>query len=128
MAFTFSIGGVNLNPNAVWSNKHQYSKVRQDYMETLGGGVRVHADAVESGRPIHLDCNESGWLTKTMLDALEGMSEQAGGVFELVYGDMVVNVMFAHHNGAAVSFEPIAYNRDPKATDLYKGDIHLITV
>ncbi|MCF1458418.1 MAG: hypothetical protein LPH21_12920 [Shewanella sp.] len=128
MDFKIQLGSVELSKHMVWANQYQYSKVRQTFDETLGGGIHIHADVVEAGRPIILTSQESGWLTRSMVEQLQLMSDTPGAQFELIMGDYSFMVMFAHHAGNAFAYEPKSFKLDGDATDWFVGSINLITV
>lgn len=128
MAFEVSLGGVALSKHIIWTNQYSYTKVRQSYQETLGGGVRVHAETVEAGVPITLESQSSGWLTRSMVEQVNAMANIAGGIFELKFGSFTANVMFAHHGGSSFTYDPISFKMDGGQDDWFQGSIQLITV
>jgi hypothetical protein len=71
---------------------------------------------------------DSGWLTKAMVDAIEGMAEVAGAVYTLNFHGEIVNVVFAHHDAPAVSLVPLQPKAVPEPDDYYVGTLKFITV
>lgn len=128
MAFTVSLGGVTLNKHMVWSDQYNWTPIRQSYIETLGGGIGVHSETVLGGRPITLEGQTSGWLTRSMVEQLEVLAQTESGVFQLVIGSFIANVMFSHHDGLAFSFNPISFRMDGDDDEWFKGTIKLITI
>lgn len=128
MAIVITLGGVNLSKHMIWENQYKTTQVRQDYKETLGGGVSIHAQTVEKGRVIKLTSYDSGWLTRNMVEQLEQLVNEAGVVMTLVLGNNVFDVMFAHHLGNAFVYDPISFRLQGDQADYFKGELLLITV
>lgn len=126
MAVEITLGGVTLNKHIVWENRHEKTNVKQVVKETLGGGLRIFAAASTAGEIIHLQSQESGWLTRAQIEQLEAIAKVPEAVYELVIGTDVHQVMFAHHLGAPVAYKPIAFRMVGDSTDYFKGDIYLI--
>lgn len=123
------LNGVTLSPSLLWEDKDGYSQVAQTVKRTLGGSLVVYHQPLSAGRPITLTANEeTGWITKAMLDALQAMALTSGGVYSLNLHGFVANVMFRHHDGIALAFTPLTYKASPSSTDLYVGQIKLLTV
>jgi len=124
-----SLGGTTLNPNMVWTDRMNYSPVVQDVQVTLGGTPIVYAQSKEGGQPITLTAYaDQGWLTKSMVDAVQTYAQQAGLVLALVIGSESFDVMFRHHEPPAVNFQPLIPRAVPLPEDYFVGEIKLMTI
>lgn len=127
MAIT--LNGVALNGSLQWKDKHKHSPVAQEVLVTLGGNPVVYSKGLTGNRPITLEATEdTGWLTKLMVDAVEGMASVPGGVYTLDIHGEVFNVVFAHHDGPACELQPLQPKAVPLPDDRYIGVVKFITV
>lgn len=127
MAIT--LNGVALNGSLQWSDRLAHSSVAQEVLTTLGGNPVVYSKALNGNRPVTLVASEdTGWLTKTMVDAVLGMASVPGGVYTLDIHGEVMNVVFAHHEPPAIDFTPLQPRAVPLPDDKYIGTMKFITV
>lgn len=124
------LNGVTLSGSMIWSDEHKQSKVAQNAVVTLGGGVIVYSQGLQAGQSVTLEARQdTGWITKAMLDQLEDMAAVAGAVYTInIHDRFIGNVMFRHQDGPAVEFEPLTPKAAPEATDYYIGTLKLFTV
>lgn len=126
---TIVLGGVTLSPSLLWEDRDSFSQVAQTTKRTLGGGLVVYHQPLSGGRPITLTATEdTGWITRAMLDSLQSMALSAGSVYTLNLHGFLANVMFRHHEPPAVSFVPLQPRAVPLSGDFYTGQIKLLTV
>ncbi len=126
---TIVLGGVTLSGSLLWEDKDSYSAVAQTTKRTLGGALVVYHQPLSKGRPITLTATEdTGWITRAMLDSLQTMAQSAGSVYTLNLHGFVVDVVFRHHEPPALSFSPLQPRATPLAGDYYIGQIKLLTV
>lgn len=124
-----SLNGITLSPSMQWTDKHKYSPVAQSVVQTLGGGVLVYAQGLSGGRAITLEAqDDTGWITKDMLDSIESMAAVPGGVYNLVVHDYTASVVFRHEEAPAVDFKPLQPKAAPVGSDYYIGTLKLLTV
>lgn len=127
MAIT--LNGVALNGSLQWVDRDSYSPVAQEVLTTLGGNPVVYSKSLSGNQPVTLEATEdTGWLTKTMLDSLKGIASVPGGVYTLDVHGEVMNVVFAHHAPPAIDFKPLQPRAVPLPDDRYIGSLKLITV
>ena len=123
------LNGVTLNGSLQWTDQYSYSPVAQEVLVTLGGNPVIFSKALQGNQPITLVASEeTGWLTKTMVDAIDGMAAIPRAVYTLNLHGKVVNVVFAHHDGPAVSLTPLQPRAIPLPEDCYIGTLKFITV
>lgn len=126
---TIVLGGVTLSGSLIWEDKDSYNGVAQNVRRTLGGGLVVYHQPLSKGRPITLTATEeTGWITRAMLDSLQVMAESAGAVYTLNLHGFVTDVMFRHHEPPALSFTPLQHRATQLSGDFYTGQIKLFTV
>lgn len=126
---SITLDGVALSGSMLWPDRHQHSEVAQSTRRTLGGGLVVYTQQLFAGRPITLVAAEdTGWITKAMLDALETRAAVPGGAYVLNYHGFVVDVVFRHNDAPAVEFQPLQPKASPQAGDYYTGSLKLLTI
>ena len=126
---TIVLGALTLSPSLLWEDRDVYSTVVQEVKRTLGGGLVVYHQSLSAGRPVTLTATEeTGWITRGMLDALQAMANVAGAVYTLNLHGFAANVMFRHHEAPALSFAPLQPKSTPQAGDFYIGQLKLFTV
>ena len=123
------LNGVTLSGSMQWVEKHQWSPVAQSTQYTLGGGLVVYTQELLAGRPVTLEAREdTGWITKLMLDQIEAMAAAPGGVYTLDVHGYTANVVFRHDEAPAVDFTPLQPRAIPLDTDYFIGRLKLLTV
>lgn len=123
-----TIGGVVLSKDTVWANQYTETNVRQSYTETLGGGVNIYAVSVSKGQTIHLECQESGWLPRSTVEAVRDLASIPSAIYDLQLGSRTFQVVFATHITSPAAFTPVAYRLEGSSEDWFRGDIYLTTV
>jgi hypothetical protein len=127
MAIT--LDGNTLSGSLQWLEKDAWSPVAQTTQYTLGGGLVVYTQQLLAGRPITLEATEdTGWITRTMLDQIEALAAVPGAVYTLVVHGYSANVIFRHDEPPAVEFTPLQPRATPQPTDYYIGRLKLLTV
>lgn len=123
------LNGVTLSGSLQWTDRRAYSPVAQEVRTTLGGNPVIYSQALQGNRPITLEATEdTGWLTHVAVEAILAMARAPGAVYTLNFHGESFNVMFAHHEGPAVSLLPLKPRAVPEPDDYYIGTIKLITV
>lgn len=124
-----SLGGVALNDNMIWADRHRWSPVAQSVRQTLGGAQIVYSSSLMGGRPITLVAVEDqGWLTLAQLQAVQEMADQSGAVYTLVIDSESYQVVFKHDDPPALEFSPLIARATPVSGDFFIGVIKLMTV
>ena len=127
MAIT--LNGVPLNGSLQWTDRFTYTPVAQEVLVTLGGNPVVYSKALFGNRPVTLVASEdTGWLTKVMVDAIYAMASVPGGVYTLNFHGEVLNVVFAHHDKPPIDLAPLQPKAVPLPEDCYTGTLKFITV
>jgi len=123
------LNGVALSGSLQWKDRLAYTPVAQEVLTTLGGNPVVYSKALHGNRPVTLVASEdTGWLTKAMVDAIEAMASVPGGVYTLNFHGEVLNVIFAHHDSPAIDIVPLQPKAVPLPEDCYTGTVKFITV
>lgn len=124
-----TLNGVALSGSLQWTDRHSFSGVAQENKRTLGGNSVIYSKKLIAGRPVTLVATEeTGWITKTMLDALEAMADTLGVVYTLDLHGTILSVVFRHEDAPALEFVPLQPRSIPLGGDYYAGTIKLITV
>lgn len=123
------LNGTVLNGSLQWTNKRSYSSVAQEVLTTLGGNPVIYSKSLQGNRPVVLEAAEdTGWLTHSMVTAIEAMASVPGAVYTLNFHGEIFSVVFAHHESPAVDLRPLQPKAVPEPDDYYIGTIKLITV
>lgn len=121
--------GVILSGSLQWIDKSGYERVAQERKVTLGGKSVFYTKALIGGRPITLVATEeTGWLTKAMVDSLTSRAEVPGLVYTLSLHGESFQVVFRHEDTPALEFNPLQPRATQLADDSYIGTLKLITV
>jgi len=123
------LNGVTLSGSLQWTNKRSYTPVAQEVLITLGGNPVVYSKYLNKNRPITLEATEdTGWITHTMVQAIEAMASVPGAVYTFNFHGEVFSVVFAHHEPPAIDLRPLKPRAVPEVDDYYVGTIKLTTV
>lgn len=123
------LGATTLSKSLLWIDRDDYGMVAQTTQRTLGGKMVVYHQPLSAGRPITLVATEeTGWITRSMLDALQAMAATPGGVYTLNLHGEVMQVMFRHHEPPALSFTPLQPRATALSGDFFTGQLKLMTV
>lgn len=126
---SITLNGVTLSGSMQWTDRHAYAPVAQEVLVTLGGNPVVFSKSLQGNRPITLVAQQdTGWITKAMLDSIIAMASVPGAVYTLDVHGEINNVMFAHHSPPAIDFSPLTPKANPQPDDYYIGTLKLITV
>lgn len=124
-----SLNGIVLNHSMQWLERYQSAKVGQETRRTLAGRIAVLSAPQIEGRYITLQATEeSGWLTKSVVDSLIALADVPGAVYPLIFDTETYAVMFRHNDAPAVDMVPLIYRHAAQGTDYLIGQIKLITV
>lgn len=126
-----SLNGVALSPDLAWNERYASWGVAQTSKRTLGGRLSLGAAPLVGGRPVTLVASEdSGWLTKDMVDFLLAAASTPSMVLSLTFHNDLINVpvVFRHHEGVAVELRPLTPKSNPLPGDYFVGTINLMMV
>lgn len=127
MAIT--LDGITLSGSLQWKDRFSHSPVAQSTKRTLGGGLVVFSKGLVAGRPVTLEATEeTGWITKAMLDSLASKAAVPGAVYSLDYHGEVLSVVFRHDEPPALDFLPLVPKAAPDAGDYFIGALKLLSV
>lgn len=105
MAFT--LDGVSLPAGMKWSDEKTWTKVSQSIGYGVTGALFIQESVKQKGRHITLVAKEElSWMTRTQVEVLETMRDEAGKQMSLTFPDgRVFNVMF--RQGEAFDASPV---------------------
>jgi hypothetical protein len=132
MADTLSDGTttITLPDDLVWIDEYKWSGIVQRRIRALDGSLIVQEASVQasSGRLITLsDGGDSGWMSRSELDALLTLSNQVDKVFTLIYNTVTYQVRFRRSDSEELPI--IATPVIPcKGANLYRVTLNLIAV
>lgn len=130
MAIT--LGGItfdNTSQCLVWIDEFKVSKVAQTNERTLGGQFVSYELGLVEGFDITLEAQtETGWLTKSQVEALTALADQVSATFALDFEGQLFTVQFRHDEPPAVDFTPIIFRSNSEPGDFFTGVIKLRTV
>lgn len=123
------LNGIVLNHSMQWVERYHSQDVGQEVRRTITGRVAVFSAPQVGGRSITLLATEdSGWLTKEVVDYMLSFASVPGAVYPLIFRDESYAVMFRHNDPPAVDMTPLIYRHAAQGTDFLIGQIKLITV
>lgn len=122
------LDGVTLSGSLQWTDRHSYQVAEQERKVTLGGRSVFFAKKLIGGRPITLVATEeTGWITRDMLDALVERAANPGLVYTFDFHGETCEVLFRHEESPVLDFTPLQPRALQLNTDFYIGTIKLIT-
>jgi hypothetical protein len=125
---TIQLNSVMLD-GLVWQDEYTAQSVSQTRSRTLNGGQVVFYSSLTGGREITLEsASDTGWLTKTQIEALKGMADSPGEIMSLTIRGTSHQVMFRHDAPPAFEAVPLFPFANPTANDYYLAKIKLVTV
>lgn len=126
---SLSIGGVALNPQMVWADRHVSQSVAQTVLTTLGGTPVIFSQRLVAGEAITLSAEiDRGWLTGAQVAAVAELASQPGAVFELEVNGVIRQVVFRHHEAPAFEAKPLIARLNQQHTDYFTATIKLMTI
>lgn len=132
ITLTVSPTTVTLNPDLYWSDEHNWHPVEQNVERSITGALIVQSAAKlnGSGRPITLAPidDASAWMTRATLLQLRNWAAVPGQVMTLTLRGESHQVIFRHHDGAAIEAEPIVHFDSVTNDDFYKVTLRLMVV
>ncbi|GAA4648725.1 hypothetical protein GCM10023116_09960 [Kistimonas scapharcae] len=124
-----TLDDIELPDDLLWVNEYQWQPVAQETERTLTGALLVQEQAKLYGREIELLGEQSGWVTRTTVDALKTLEAEAGKVMTLTLPDTrIFQVIFDRSNGAAVEAQQVLPYAYPDNDYLYSLTVRLLTV
>lgn len=123
------LGGVELNPNMVWTDRFVSTAVAQTVKRTLGGVPVVFSVPLYRGSNITLVATEEyGWLSGTVVQQLITMASSPGAVYSLEVETDTYSVIFRHDEPPAVEMTPLIPRTNQNSGDFFIGQIKLLYV
>lgn len=113
----------------LWPDEYTAQTVTQTRRRTLDGGQVVFYAPLTAGRTITLESGpDTGWLTKTQVEALAALAQSPGAVYPLSIRGQSHRVLFRHDDPPAFEASPLIPFANPAPGDFYLGKIKLVTV
>lgn len=123
------LDGIQLPAGLLWADEWAAASVAQTLRRALDGSPVIYYAPLVAGRPITLESAEdSGWLTKTQVDALAVRAASPGATYTLTLREQTFTVMFRHHEPPAFDARPLVPVANPQPGDYYLATLKLITV
>lgn len=124
MSITLSYNGapITLHPDLKWEDENNWHPVEQTIQRTVTGALIVSSATRSGGRPITLspDGEDSAWMTASTLNSLRNLAVVPGRVMRLTLRGVERDVIFRHHDGAAIEATPVVFYNDVSNTDWYR--------
>jgi hypothetical protein len=113
----------------VWTDQYASQAVAQTIKRTLAGSLVVFHAGHTAGREITLESTQdSGWFTRTQVEALALLATGPGAIYVLEIHGETYSVMFRHHQPPALEARPLWPYDQPRATDFFLVTLKLITI
>ncbi len=123
------LDAIQLPDGLLWPDEYASQAVAQTVKRTLDGSPVVFYSGLSKGREITLESGQdTGWLTKTQVEAVKLLADSPGGVYTLTLRGIAYEVMFRHHDAPAFDAQPVIPFQNPEADDFYIVRIKLLTV
>lgn len=119
---------LTLPAGLLWPDEYTAQSVTQTRRRTLDGGQVVFYAPLTAGRTITLESGpDTGWLTRTQVEALAALAQSPGAVYTLTIRDQTYRVLFRHDDPPAFEATPVIPFTHPGPDDYYLGRIKLVT-
>ena len=132
MAITISYSGttITLDPDLYWEDETNWHPVEQSVQRTVTGALVVSAATRQKGRSITLRPldDTSAWMSRTTLDTLRSWAAVPGREMTLTLRATTYQVLFRHHDGAAIEAEPVIHYSDVDNADYYKITLRFMEI
>jgi hypothetical protein len=123
------LDSLRLPDGLVWTDEFAVSRVAQTVRRTLDGSLVLFYAGLSGGFPITLESeSDSGWFTRSQVEALELRSQSPGGVFLLNLRGQTFQVIFRHHEPPAFESRPLFPVANPQSGDFHLATLKLMTV
>jgi hypothetical protein len=112
---------VNLHPDLLWSDEHNWHPVAQTAQRGLSGSLIVQAAKMLKGRPITLETedDDSGAMTLAVVEQLRNWTAVEGQQLTITLRGVSRTVIFRHHDGPALEAKPWIHRADVASGDFY---------
>lgn len=118
------LGNLVLPDSLQWPDRYEFTAIQQSVVRTLSGEQVVFNAQLIGGRPVTLVAEDQvTWIEQGILDELFAMVQQMGAVFNLIWDEETLQVMFMHQSPPVIKMSPIFphYNQ-------YVGSVKLMVV
>lgn len=128
MAIT--LDAIVLPDDLVWADEFGWSNVTQDVQTTLTGALVIQEAVQAKGRIITIGgAQDSGWITKSVLDSLLAKANTPDTIMTLSYHGETFNVMYSRSgNTSPVDAKQIYDLSDRDTTHIYSVVLKFIEV
>jgi hypothetical protein len=130
ITLTYLTTVITLNPDLTWGDEHNWFPVEQSVQRTITGALIISTATRVAGRPVTLAPTDdsSAWMPQATLDELRNLAVVPGRVLQLNIRGTSRDVIFRHHEGAAIEAVPVVYYNDVDATDWFKVTLRLMEI
>ena len=129
MSTVVFLGGIPLSDSVIITDRISSQSVAQSVERTLGGALKVFHATLYAGAQITIEATEeAGWVSKTIIDQLSAIANQAGAVFQLLVNGESRSVIFRHDEPPAFVAKPLVYRTNLQSGDYFTFTIKLLTV
>ena len=127
---TTSIGGVTLDNDLIWKNRHSYKDLTAVAYSAIDGTEIVMEAARGRHFPITLEATEkTGWLKGGVVKSLRELSSVKGAIYTLDINGEEYEVRFRNEvNGGAIQMKLVIKTTAPDDNTYYFGKLHLMSV
>lgn len=120
---------ITLPDSLEWVDEYEWSDVKGEATETIGGGLVIEETVVVAGRPITLKSGDKVWTTKDVLDALIALINIADKTYTLTLANGDTHtVVFDRRSGSPYDAKPVLRKNIQEDTDYFTITLRLIKV
>lgn len=125
-----SVNSVQLPPDLVWVDEHEWSPVVKKASVSVTGSTIVSVGVRQSGRPVTLESgSDFAWVTRQALDSLTALRAADTKPLTLTLGDgRQFQVEFAPTDESPLKADPVQPGKRPEPGDLFKLKLKFMTV
>lgn len=128
-AAMITLDTLSLPADLIWHDEYSFRSVLQSVRRTLDGGVVVFHSPAAAGQEITLQSTEqSGWVRKSVVDALRALADIPGQVMTLTLRGRAYTVVFRHHDANPLDAAPIFHSANPHADDFFQVTLRFMTI
>ena len=120
---------ITLPDDLEWSDEYDWDTIRQDVQPMIGGGISISENVLTAGRPLTLVSGENVWVTKTVLDQVYTMLNNADKQMTLTLPDArAFTVMFKRDGDKPIEAKPVWRKTTQEAGDYYTLTLRFMEV
>lgn len=130
ITLTYLTTTITLHPDLQWTDENNWYPVEQTVQRTITGALIVSSATRIAGRPITLAPSDdsTAWMPQATVASLRNFAVTPGLVMQLNIRGTSRDVIFRHHDGAAIEASPIINYNDIDAADWFKVTLRLMEI